>query len=49
MEDRRPVRQYKEIWEIDLYRWVFIIPARVSSPFYLKYLNVTDDGYSLVE
>jgi len=39
----------KEIREIDPYRLVFVTPARVSSPFYLKYLNVTDDGYTLAE
>ena len=39
----------KEIREIDPYRLVFVTPARVSSPFYLKYLNVTNDGYTLAE
>ncbi|NJE48188.1 cellulase family glycosylhydrolase [Thermococcus sp. 9N3] len=38
-----------EIRKIDPYRLVFVTPARVSSPFYLKYLNVTNDGYTLAE
>ncbi|WP_099211281.1 glycoside hydrolase family 5 protein [Thermococcus henrietii] len=38
-----------EIRKIDPYRLVFVTPVRVSSPFYLNYLNVTNDGYTLAE
>jgi len=39
----------REIRSIDPHRIVFVTPAHVSSPFYLQYLNVTNDGYTLAE
>ncbi len=39
----------REIRAVDPYRIVFVTPADVSSPFCLNELNVTNDGYTLVE
>ena len=38
-----------EIRRIDPHRLIFITPAYTSSPFHLNELNVTNDGYTLVE
>jgi len=39
----------KAIRKIDPHRIIIVTPAKVSSPFYLKYLNVSNDGYIMAE
>ncbi len=47
--DRVYTETLREIRKIDPYRLVFVTPAGISSPFYLKDLNITNDGFTLVE
>jgi len=42
-------RTISEIREIDPKRIIIITPAHVSKPSYLKYLNISNDGYLLAE